>query len=442
MKRQLHFNVFVMNRGHHESAWRHPEAEKMPSTDFGVYQWIAKTAEKGLLDSIFIADALSLTPDIALQSINWCEPLTTLGALSVTTENIGLIATASTTYSEPYNLARQFSSVDRMSGGRVGWNIVTSWAASAAKNFGDGKMMGHDERYVRAEEYLQVMKALWSSWADDAIINDPKKGIYLDADKIKPINHHGEYYYVDGPLNLPRSEQGHPVLVQAGSSPAGRQFASRHAEAIFNVSPDKAPAQEFYKDLKSRIKAQGRRPEQTLILPGMSAIIGGTEKEAHDVADELGELLDLEVGLRRLSNRFGGYDFSHLPLDEPLSVDDFPDPETVETVRSRTEVMVGMVRRERLTMRQLIKKMSISRGHLSLIGTPEQIADEIEDWFTDGAADGFNFMPSLMPVMLEAFVDQVIPILQKRGLFRTEYTGNTLRDHYGLERPKSWFDQD
>lgn len=440
MKRQLHFNVFILPRGHHEASWRHPETAKMPATDIGVYQWIANTAEKGLLDSVFIADGLALTPDFERTPVAWTEPLTALGALAVSTKNIGLIATASTSYSLPYNLARQFASIDHMSGGRVGWNIVTTWQATAAANYGAAKMVDHSERYSRAEEYLQAVKGLWNSWADDAVINDPKNGIYLNMDRIKPVNHHSENYHVEGPLNMPRGPQGHPVLVQAGSSPSGRQFAARHAEAIFNVSMEKAPAQEFYKDIKAKIAAQGRAPEQTLILPGMSTIIGGTEEEAQKIADELGDLIDVEVGRRRLSNRFGGHDFSHLPLDEPLSVDDFPDLSTVETVKSRTEVMVGLVRRDRLTLRQLVRKMAEARGHLNVIGTPEQCADLIEDWFTTGAADGFNLMPPLMPMMLEAFVDEVVPILQKRGLFRTAYEGNTLRDHYGLDKPKSWFD--
>lgn len=441
MTRQLHFNVFVLTRGHHEASWRHPESAKLPSSDLGVYQWVANTAEKGLLDSIFIADGLALTPDFERAPCAWTEPMTALGALSATTKNIGLIATASTSYSLPYNLARQFASVDHMSGGRVGWNIVTSWTASAASNYGASGMVPHGERYARAEEYIQAVKGLWNSWADDAVVNDPKSGIYLNMDRIKPVNHHSENYHVEGPLNIPRGPQGYPVLVQAGSSPSGRAFAARHAEAIFNVSMEKSTAQDFYKDIKAKIAAEGRAPEQTLVLPGMSLIIGGTEEEAQKRADELGELINIEVGLRRLSNRFGGHDFSHLPIDTPLSVDDFPDPSKVETVRSRTEVMVGLVRRDRLTLRQLLTKMAEARGHLYAVGTPEQCADLIEDWFTDGAADGFNLMPPVMPMMLEAFVDEIVPILQKRGLFRTAYEGSTLRDHYGLDRPKSWFEE-
>lgn len=440
MTRQLHFNVFIMARGHHEAAWRHPETQKLPKSDIGAYKWIAQTAEKGLLDSVFIADGLALTPDFERAPCAWTEPMTALGTLAEVTDKIGLIATASTSYTEPYNLARQFGSVDHISNGRAGWNIVTSWTASAAPNYGAAPMVGHEERYARAEEYLQAVKGLWNGWADDAVINDPASGAYLNMDRIKPVNHDSEHYHVEGPLNMPRCPQGYPVLVQAGSSPSGRAFAARHAEAIFNVSMEKSTAQEFYTDIKAKIADVGRRPEHTLILPGLSTIIGGTEEEAQKRADELGDLIDIEVGLRRLSNRFGGHDFSHLPTDEPLSVDDFPDPSTVETVRSRTEVMVGLVRRDRLTLRQLLRKMAEARGHLNVIGTPEQCADVIVDWFQDGAADGFNLMPPLMPMMLEAFCDEVVPILQKRGLFRTEYEGTTLRDHYGLDRPKSSFD--
>jgi FMN-dependent oxidoreductase (nitrilotriacetate monooxygenase family) len=294
----------------------------------------------------------------------------------------------------------------------------------------------HADRYARGEEFVQVVKALWDSWADDAVLDDRESGQYARSDRIRPINHEGEFYKVAGPLNMPRSPQGRPVFVQAGSSDTGRRFAARHAEAVFTAQMEKATAQAFYADLKASVVAEGRAVDQVLILPGLSPLIAGTEAEARRQVRELNDLTDPEVGRKRLSGRFGGYDFSHLPLDTPLSPEDFPDPGKVEAARSRTEVIVGLVRAERLTLRQLLAKLAGARGHYTAAGTPEQIADLMETWFTEGAADGFNVMPPVLPEMLDVFVAEVIPLLQKRGLFRTEYQGETLRDHYGLDRPK------
>src|SRR5215471_5182597 len=350
-----------------------------------------------------------------------------------------MIATASTTYTEPFNLARQFGSLDHISNGRVGWNIVTSWLATAASNFGGEGQLSHAERYERGEEFMAVVKALWDSWAVDAVIDDRTSGRYARGDRIRPINHKGAYYQVTGPLNLPRCPQGRPVLVQAGSSDTGRRFAARHAEAVFTAHLEKATAQLFYADLKSLVAAEGRAPDDVLIMPGLSPMIGATEAEAQRLAREVNDLSDHEVGRKRLSGRFGGHDFSHLPLDRPLSPEDFPAPSSVEAARSRTEVIVGLVRRERPTLRQLLGTLAGARGHFTFAGTPEQVADLIEDWFTDGAADGFNIMPPLLPSMLDVFSEGVIPLLQRRGLFRTAYEGKTLREHYGLPWPKSAF---
>jgi len=267
------------------------------------------------------------------------------------------------------------------------------------------------------------------------VLDDREVGRYADPDLIRSIGHRGRYYSVQGPLNMPRPPQGRPVLVQAGSSETGRDFAARHAEAVFTAHLERETAEEFYGDLKARVRKAGRREDQALILPGFSPVIAGTEAEAVRYRDELNALADVEVGRKRLSGRFGGHDFSHLPLDTPLSPDDFPDPATVEAARSRTEVIVGMVRRERPTLRQVLAKLAGARGHYVFAGTPEQVADFMTEWFQDGVADGFNLMPPVLPSMLDVFVAEVVPILQRRGLFRTEYTGNTLRDHYGLDRP-------
>jgi FMN-dependent oxidoreductase (nitrilotriacetate monooxygenase family) len=439
MSRRLHLNLFIHGRGHHETAWRHPLSTTRPLTDIRYYQQLAQLAEDGLFDSVFFADYLSVGGEIAHAARAELEPLTTLAALASVTERIGLIATASTTYTEPYNLARQFASLDHISGGRIGWNIVTSWLPDAARNFGYDRLPEHAERYARADDFVDVVTKLWDSWADDAILDDRRAGRYADAARVRAINHVGSHYKVAGPLNIPRSPQGRPVLVQAGSSTTGRRFAAQYAEAIFTAHLEKATAADFYADIKAQAAALGRKPEQVLILPGLSAIIGSTEAEAKRTWQELNELSDPKVGLERLSNRFGGHDFSHLDLDRVLSVDDFPDPTKVQAAQSRAQVITALVARERPTLRQLLHSLAGARGHYTVAGTPDQIADIIEDWFQSRAADGFNLMPPILPSLLKTFIDEVTPILQKRGLFRTGYDGHTLRDHYGLDRPPSQF---
>ncbi|MBY0332072.1 MAG: LLM class flavin-dependent oxidoreductase [Acetobacteraceae bacterium] len=435
MTRQLHLNLFINGRGHHEASWRAPGASPLALTDIRYYVEMARKAEAGLFDSIFLADQLALGPDVAQAPRTWLEPVTVLAALAMATERIGLIATCSTTYTEPFNLARQFASIDHISGGRVGWNIVTSWLAAAAANYGGAVQVGHAARYDRAEEFLRVVTALWDSWSDDAVLDDRAAGRYAREGAIRRIDHAGAHYRVAGPLNLPRGPQGRPVFVQAGSSETGRRFAARHAEAVFTAQMEKATARDFYAELKALAAAEGRAPDGVLVLPGLSPVIGSTEAEAARLAWELNALSDPEVGRSRLSGRFGGHDFSHLPLDRPLSPEDFPDPATVEAARSRTEVIIGLVRRERPTLRQLLEYLAGARGHYVTAGTPERIADLIEDWFRDGAADGFNLMPPVLPAMLDIFIEQVVPILQRRGLFRRQYAAVTLRGHYGLQRP-------
>ncbi|MGE0766738.1 MAG: LLM class flavin-dependent oxidoreductase [Hyphomicrobiaceae bacterium] len=440
MKRQLRINLFIQSRGHHEASWRHPRASPMALTDIAYYQDLAQRAELAQLDSIFLADQLNLPNDAAQAGRTWLEPITVLGALAVSTRRIGLIATASTTYTEPFNLARQYASLDHMSGGRVAWNIVTTWAVAAAQNYGGTAQLTHAQRYARAEDYMAVVKRLWDSWAADAVLDDRASGRYARAERIRPIDHRGEFYQVAGPMNMPRSPQGRPVLVQAGSSDTGRGFAARHAEAIFTAHMEKRTAQDFYSDIKARAAQLGRNPDQVLILPGLSPMIGSTEAEARRLQCELDDLTDPEVGRMRLSGRFGGHDFSHLALDKPLSPEDFPDPGSVEAARSRTEVIVGLVRRDKPTLRQLLSYLAGARGHFIFAGTPDQVADLMEDWFQDGAADGFNLMPPVLPWMFDVFADEVLPILHRRGLVRREYAGSTLRDHYGLAMPASQFD--
>jgi FMN-dependent oxidoreductase (nitrilotriacetate monooxygenase family) len=440
MNRQLHLNLFFHSRGHHEASWRHPATSPLPLTDIGYYQDLARRAEAAKFDSIFLADQLALGEDASQAARTWLEPVTVLAALAVSTSRVGLIATCSTTYTEPFNLARQFASIDHISHGRAAWNIVTSWLATAARNFGGDGQVSHEDRYARGEEFMTVVKALWDSWAEDAVVDDRESGLYARQERVRPINHRGDFYKVAGPLNLPRCPQGRPVLVQAGSSETGRRFAARHAEAVFTAHMAKETAQDFYADLKNLAQAEGRDPGQVLILPGLSPMIAGTEAEAQRLVREVNELSDPEVGRKRLSGRFGGHDFSHLPLDRPLSPEDFPDPGTVQAARSRTEVIINLVRRDKPTLRQLLGYLAGARGHFVTAGTSEQIADLIEDWFRDGAADGFNIMPPLLPVQFDAFASEVVPLLQRRGLFRTEYEGTTLRQHYGLAWPESAFD--
>jgi FMN-dependent oxidoreductase (nitrilotriacetate monooxygenase family) len=440
MKRQLHLNLFIHSRGHHEASWRHPDSSPLPLTDIRYYQDLVQSAERALFDSVFLADQLAVGGDVAQAPRTWLEPITVLAALAVSTSRIGLIATASTTYTEPFNLARQFASIDHLSNGRAAWNIVTSWLATAADNFGGAGQISHADRYARGEEFMTVVNELWDSWAADAVIDDRAGGFYARRERIRPINHRGAFYGVTGPLNLPRCPQGRPVLVQAGSSDTGRRFAARYADAVFTAHMAKSTAQEFYADLKQLAAAEGRTPAHVLILPGLSPMIGSTEIEAKRLEREVNELTDPVVGRKRLSGRFGGYDFSHLPLDRPLVVEDFPNPDTVEAARSRAEVILNLVRRDKPTLRQLLGYLAGARGHYVMAGTPEQVADLIEDWFSDGAADGFNIMPPLLPAQLDVFSREVIPLLQRRGLFRTEYAGATLREHYGLPRPPSFFD--
>ncbi|MVW78136.1 LLM class flavin-dependent oxidoreductase [Bordetella sp. 02P26C-1] len=431
-KRQLHLNLFLMSRGHHESAWRHPDASALALTDLQLYAKSARIAEEAKFDAVFLADSLVAVTGARSAPSNGLEPLTLLSALAALTERIGLIGTVSTTYSHPYTLARQFASLDHISKGRAGWNIVTSWAPQAGANYGLAQDVEHGERYRIAEEFLQAVDRLWHSYPARAVLDDRAKGVYHDASLIQPVDFEGEYLRTRGPLNIAGSPQGRPVYIQAGQSDTGRAFAARWAEAIFTAHTNKESAQGFYRDIKSQASALGRRPEDILILPGISTAIGSTRYEAEQVWEELNDLTSPEVGLTRLSNRFGGHDFSGIPLDRKLTRTDFPDPNAVEASKSRVVGYVDMVLREGLTLRQLLKRLAGARGHFTATGTPEEIADIIVDWYETGAADGFNVMPPILHSQFELFTWEVVPLLRKRGVFRSEYEGDTLRSHFGL----------
>jgi FMN-dependent oxidoreductase (nitrilotriacetate monooxygenase family) len=439
MTRQLSLNAFIYPAGHHEAAWRHPASAAERIYDAAYYQEIARTAEAGTLDAVFFADGPALQGDISHNAVGRLEPITLLTAIAAATERIGLIATASTTYYQPYNLARLFGSLDHISGGRAGWNIVTTGNDAAAANFGLDAHPSHAERYARAHEFVDAVVALWDSWEDDAVVLDRAAGIYADRSKIHEIGHAGRYVRVKGPFNQPRPPQGHPVLVQAGASNDGRAFAGRYAEAIFTAHQRLADAQAFYTDIKQRVARLGRRPEHVKILPGISPFIAGTETAARELEREFNELTVPAYGLRQLE-RITGTALAHLDLDAPVPVELFADAgDVTDNGRSRLQVVAGIVERERPTVRRLLHRLAGARGHRVFAGTPEQVADTIEEWFTAGAADGFNVMPPFYPGGLEVFVDAVVPILRERGLFRSEYTGRTLRDHFGLPRPDNRF---
>ena len=430
--RQLHLNAFIHDIGHHESAWRLPESAPLDAVNVQHYADVARLAEAAKFDSVFFADGPALHGDPRFRPVGILEPLTLLGALAVSTDKIGLIATASTTYEEPYNLARRFASLDHISHGRVGWNIVTTASDDAARNFGlDGHDL-HRNRYDRADEFLEVATQLWDSWDDDALIADKAAGVFADGDRIRAIGHRGEFFQVEGPLNLPRPVQGHPLLVQAGSSLSGRIFAGRWAEAVFTAQRTLQEGQEFYADLKQRAVEAGRQPEQIVILPGVVPFLGSTEAEAREREQEFEERIIPAYGLRQLSQYFG-VDLSAADLDGQLP--DVPQEDDIEGHKSRSTLVAKLARSEQLTVRQLIGRLGGGRGHRTFTGTPEQLADDIELWFNSGAADGFNVMAPAIPADLRLFIDHVVPLLVERGLFRSEYEGATLREHYGLERP-------
>ena len=437
MTRQLHFNAFLMGCGHHEAAWRLPESDPFANLDLGHWTNLAQTCERGGFDSVFLADSPALWGNAKHRPGGALEPTVLLTALAGVTSRIGLIATASTTYNDPYNLARRFASLDHVSRGRAGWNIVTTATKAAAQNFGLDDTPGHRERYRRAAEFVDVSIGLWDSWEDGAEIGDKATGVYADPARIHPVDFAGEYFRVRGPLNVPRSPQGRPLLVQAGSSHDGREFAARYAEAVFTAQQTLADAQEFYADLKNRAGRLGRDPDVIKILPGLVPVIGSTEAEARALEDELEELIVPEHGLAHLAQVLE-VPPDTLALDRALPDTVYSRP-PVQGAQSRYQLIVDLARRDNLTVRQLIGRLGGGRGHRTFAGTPEQVADTIAEWSGAGAADGFNVMPAALPSGLETFVDHVVPILRQRGLFRTEYTGRTLRDHYGIPRPGCQF---
>lgn len=433
--RQLHLGAFLFGVGHHIAAWRHPSVDPAAALRPMHYLQLARIAEAGLFDAIFCADTMGL-PGSPVQTLarnlppHQFEPLQLLTAMSGVTERIGLVGTVSSTYLPPYHLARKLATLDHLSGGRAGWNLVTSGSDHEARIFGLEQQISHEGRYERAREYVEVVKNLWDSFEDDAHLFDQAAGRAFDPDKLHRVNHQGAHYRVHGALQSPRPIQGYPVMVQAGSSESGQDLAAATAELVFTAHQSVEDARAFYSRLKNRLPAYGRSSESLKILPGVSPIVGRTQAEAQEKFERLQSLIEPSVGLALLSNFVGGFDFSSYPLDGPV-----PDLPPTEGWQSRQELFLNVARRENLTLRQLYQRVATARGHWTVVGTPQSIADELEHWFTTGAADGFNVMAPTLPYDLQDFVTLVIPELQRRGLFRRAYQGRTLREHLGLPRP-------
>lgn len=428
MQKMMHLGSLSHGVGAHVAGWRLPGAETHKE-QLSVVAHAVKTAERGKFDLVFFADAVNTGADAAPSFVVRFEPLTLLGALSALTDRIGLVATVSTTYSEPYNVARALASLDHLSEGRVGWNVVTGSSPDAAANFSRDKHPPHDERYAQAEEYLQVAKGLWDSWEDGAVVADKDSGVYIDTTKMHELNHSGRFFKVKGPLNASRPPQGYPVIFQAGASDRGMEFAGATAEVVFATQSFVEDALEFSRKLRDQAEAAGRPRDALRILLGVSPIIGDTEEEADAIIARLGEMVDPVTSMRVLSDRIGT-DLSQFDLDGPL-----PDLPPSTMMQGHARVLQAIAKRRNMTIRQLRDYAAVSSGHRVVVGTPVQVADDLEHWFRSGACDGFAIMAPYMPQPFEAFVDKVVPILQDRGLFRKEYTGTTLRDHLGLDRP-------
>ncbi|WP_375465629.1 LLM class flavin-dependent oxidoreductase [uncultured Methylobacterium sp.] len=433
---KLHLGAFLYPGGHHVAAWRHASSQADAGVDPAHYRRLAQVAEAAKFDLIFLADGVSIRGDdidalsrTAIRYVGQFEPLTLLSHLSAVTERIGLVATASTTYNEPFHVARKFASLDHLSGGRAGWNLVTSADPREAYNFGRDSHLAHATRYARAEELADVVAGLWDSFEDDAFVRDRAEGRFFNPDKLHVLAHEGAHFSVRGPLNVPRPPQGHPVVVQAGSSEAGKALAARTAEVIFTAQTTLEDARAFYADVKGRMARYGRDPDDLKIMPGAFPVVGRTEGEAQDKYGALQDLIHPVVG-RSLLEQLAGLDLSGYADDAPV-----PEAPATEGGKSRQALLVTLARRDGLTIRELYLRIAGARGHWTLVGTAAQIADALQERFEADGADGFNIMPPTLPGGLDDFAALVIPELQRRGLFRTEYEGRTLRENLGLRRP-------
>lgn len=435
-RRELHLGAFFFGVGHHLAAWRHPDVDPAAASDIESLKAWARIAEAAKFDAIFFADNVGLPgpPDAVLaKNALWypMEPTLTLAALSQATTHIGLVATVSATYLPPYHLARKFATLDQLSGGRSGWNLVTSGSDFEARGFGLTAQLPHAQRYARAREYVQIVRGLWDTWEDDAFVHDQAANRFFDPAKLHRVDFAGEHFTVQGGLQTPRSPQGQPVLVQAGSSEDGQDLAAATAELVFTAQQAPEQALAFARSLKGRLAAHGRADGSLRILPGLSPFVGRSRQEAEDKFERLQSLIDPVLGVGLLSTFFGNADLSGYPVDGP-----FPqDLPVTEGWQSRQALFADLARREHLSIRQLYERVAGARGHWTVVGTPESIADQIEHWFNIGAADGFNILGPTLPHGLKDFAELVVPELQRRGLFRREYTHRTLRGHLGLAQP-------
>jgi FMN-dependent oxidoreductase (nitrilotriacetate monooxygenase family) len=436
---QMRLGAFFNPTGHHVASWRHPRAQADAGINFKHYVEMTQAAERAKFDMVFLADNVCVREANmealcrSAQYIANFEPITLLSALSAVTTRIGLVATASTSYNEPFHVARKFASLDHLSGGRAGWNLVTSGQEAEAKNFGREKHYQHGERYERAREFAHIVVGLWDSWDDDAFARDKETGLFFYPDKLHPLNHKGESFSVRGPLNVPRAPQGRPVIVQAGGSEDMIRVAAEFAEVIFCAPLTLEAAQKFYAELKGRVAAHGRNPDHVKIMPGLSVIIGRTDVEAEESYNYLQSLIHPIVAREILSMVLGHVDLSPYSLDDPL-------PKNLPLSNASQSIfqhVTDMARKEKLTMRQVALRVAGARGKSVIKGTPTQVADHMEQWFREGGCDGFNLMPPFLPGGLDDFIELVLPELRRRGLFRTEYEGRTYRENLGLPRPES-----
>ncbi|MEG3133859.1 LLM class flavin-dependent oxidoreductase [Rouxiella sp. T17] len=423
--RQMRLGLFVQPLGHHVSGWRLTQRLGSP-TDIDWLISIAKKAEEGMFDMFFVGDALATNVHRLPSTMARLEPLTLLSAVAVNTKYIGLAATASTTFSDPFTLARSFSSLDHISRGRAAWNVVTSYSNDVARNFSKEDMPGHADRYAKATEFLEVTNKLWEGWQEGAVIADKESGQYFVDGKINAIDHRGEHYQVQGPLNITRSPQGKPVIIEAGSSADGQKLAAATAEVVFTASASLEEGQAFYRSQKQQVVEAGRHPDSLLILPGVMPIVGRTREEAKETWRQLNLLVDIDNGIKQLSARFD-LDMSQFPLDGPV-----PEIPAVQGNQSRVKLLTDLAERENLTLRELAAIAAGSRGHRVIVGTAEDIVDDLQQWHEQQGADGFNIMPAIIPEQLDLFVELVIPELRKRGLFRESYEFTTLRENLGL----------
>ncbi|MFT3732964.1 MAG: LLM class flavin-dependent oxidoreductase [Hyphomicrobium sp.] len=427
----LILNAAVLGVGMHLGAWRHRPESATSYVDLDFYREIGELAEAGRLHAIFLADTLAVSEEnFERPNLGAMDPTTVLGAVAAVTKHVGLVATATTSYSEPYNLARRIASLDHLSRGRAAWNIVTTFIPDVAANFSKTPLPPHAERYARAEEFVDIVTGLWDSWEDGALVGDKASGLFADRDRVHALNHDGNFFAVRGPSTLPRSPQGRPILFQAGSSEQGRAFAARVADAVFAVQNTLSAAIAFRDDLRQRAVNFGRDPNSLKILPGLLPVIGGTEEEAQKRKKELDELAG-DAELRKLASRVG-VSVSELDLDKPLPIDRIKANDRFNSSRGFQAAAVELATSGNLTVREILYRNG--GGHPQVVGTPEQVADFIESWHRAGAADGFNIMIDEYPSGLRAFVGEVVPLLQKRGVFQKEYRGTTLRENLGLEK--------